>query len=38
VQAVLGGVVRHRLRVRSDRGTHASIDVAQRIKNAVAIP
>lgn len=38
VQAVLGGVVRHRLRVRADRGMHASIDVAQHIRNTVAIP
>ncbi len=38
VQAVLSGVVGHRLKLRAERGLAASIDVGQRIKNAVAVP
>jgi MoxR-like ATPase len=38
VQAVLGCVVGHRLRLRAERGLSASIDVGQRVKNAVPVP
>jgi len=38
VQAVLGSVVGHRLRLRAERGLSTSIDVGQRVKNAVAVP
>lgn len=38
VQAVLSGVVGHRLKLRAERGLAASIDVGLRIKNAVAVP
>jgi MoxR-like ATPase len=38
VQAVLTGVVGHRLKLRAERGLAASIDVGLRIKNAVAVP
>ena len=38
VQAVLGSVVGHRLRLRAERGLSASIDVGQRVKNAVPVP
>jgi len=38
VQAVLGGVIGHRLRLRAERGLNASIDVGLRVKNAVPVP
>ncbi|HWP94451.1 MAG TPA: AAA family ATPase [Gammaproteobacteria bacterium] len=38
VQAVLGGVVSHRLRIKTDRGAQASVDVAARIVQAVPVP
>jgi len=38
VQAVLGPVVGHRLKLRAERGLAVSIDIGQRLRNAVPVP